>query len=46
MITLDKLRYLFTEHIEKFMFTTDNYKLLIHPSLKNNYDLLNRMQKE
>ena len=46
MIALDKLRYLFTEHIEKFMFTIDNYKLLIHPSVKNNYDLLNRIMDD
>lgn len=45
MIALDKLRYLFTEHVEKFVFTIDNYKLLIHPSVKNNKnnDLLNRV---
>ena len=37
---LDKLRYSLTKHIEKYLFTTDNYKLLIHSTqqnLKKNY---------
>ena len=46
MITLDKLRYLLTDHIEKFMFTTDNYKLLIHPSVQKYSDLLNRIMDD
>ena len=46
MMPLDKLRYLLTEHIEKFMFTTDNYKLLIHPSVKRYSDLLNRIMDD
>lgn len=42
---IDKLRYDLTTHVEKFMFTYDNYKLLIHPSI-NNDDLLNRLNDD
>ena len=48
-MTLDKLRYLLTNHIERVMFTYDNEKLLIHPSVKENddfYDLLNRIKDD
>lgn len=45
-MSLDKLRYLLTEHRErKFISAYENFKLLIHPSI-NNYDLLNRIEDD
>ena len=40
---LDKFRYSLTEHVEKFMFTYDNFKLLIHPDIRNN-ELIERLK--
>ena len=48
-MTLDKLRNLLTNHIERVMFTYHNEKLLIHPSVKENADfndLLNRIKDD
>lgn len=45
-MTTDKLRYSLTEHREKIFFTTDNYFLLIHPSVSNCGDLLNRIMDD
>ena len=43
---LDKLRYSLTKHIEKYLFTTDNYKLLIHPTQQNQTNLINRIMDD
>lgn len=48
-MNLDKLRYLLTAHIERVMLTYHNEKLLIHPSVKENddyNDLLNRIKDD
>lgn len=48
-MALDKLRYFLTEHVERFMFTYHNEKLLIHPSVKENGDyddLINRIKDD
>jgi len=45
-MTTDKLRYSLTEHREKIFFTTDNHFLLIHPSVSNCGDLLNRIMDD
>lgn len=42
---LDKFRYSLTEHVEKFMFTYDNFKLLIHPDIRNN-ELIERLKDD
>ena len=45
-MSLDKLRYAFTEHRERvFISSYENFKLLVHPSV-NNYDLLNRLEDD
>ena len=45
-MSLDKLRYSFTEHTERiFLYKFKNFELLIHPSI-NNYDLLNRLEDD
>jgi len=41
-----KLRYLLTEHTEKFLFTYENFKLLIHPSVTDCSDLLNKLEDD
>ena len=43
---LDKLRYFLTEHFEKKLYTYENFKLLIHPSVTGNSDLLNRLEDD
>ncbi len=43
---LNKLRYLLTEHMEKFLFTYENFKLFIHPSVVGYNDLLNRLEDD
>ena len=43
-MTLDKLRYFLTDHIERYSFTYENLKLLIHPSIANYRDLLNKIE--
>ena len=43
---LDKLRYLLTEHTEKFLFTCGNFRLLIHPSITGYRDLLNKLEDD
>ena len=45
-MSLNKLRYSLTEHTEKFFFTYENFKLLIHPSVKDTRDLLNRLEDD
>lgn len=42
---LDKLRYELAEHIEKVMFTYDNFKLLIHPDMDND-ELFERLDDD
>ena len=42
---LDKLRYSLTKHIEKVMFTYDNFKLLIHPDMDND-ELFERLDDD
>lgn len=45
-MALDKLRYSLTDYKERiFMYSFENFKLLIHPSI-NNYDLLNRVEDD
>ena len=45
-MSLDKLRYSFTEHRERiFMSSYENFKLLVHPSIDND-DLLNRLEDD
>lgn len=45
-MSLDKLRYSFTEHSERiFLSSYENFKLLIHPSIDND-DLLNRLEDD
>ena len=49
MMSLYKIRYLLTEHMERVMFTYHNEKLLIHPSVKENdnyNDLINRIKDD
>lgn len=43
---LDKLRYFLTDHTEKFFFTYENLRLLIHPSVVRHSDLLNRLEDD
>ncbi len=43
---LDKLRYSLTQHIEKLAFTSENFKLLIHPSVCEQFDLINRIMDD
>ena len=45
-MTLDKLRYYLTEHTEKFFFTYENLRLLIHPSVTSHWDLLNKLEDD
>lgn len=45
-MTLDKLRYLLTEHREKFFFTYENFRLLVHPSITGYRDLLNKLEDD
>lgn len=45
-MSLNKLRYSLTEHTEKFFFTYENFKLLIHPSVMDTRDLLNRLEDD
>lgn len=42
-MNLDKLRYSLTKHTERFFFTQENSRLLIHPSITNYRDLLNKI---
>lgn len=45
-MSLDKLRYAFTEHRERiFISSYENFKLLVHPSIDND-DLLNRLEDD
>ena len=45
-MSLDKLRYAFTEHKERiFISSYENFKLLVHPSVDND-DLLNRLEDD
>lgn len=45
-MSLDKLRYSFTEHRERiFLSSYENFKLLVHPSIDND-DLLNRLEDD
>ncbi len=45
-MSLDKLRYVFTEHRERiFISSYENFKLLVHPSVDND-DLLNRLEDD
>lgn len=45
-MSLDKLRYSFTEHRERiFISSYENFKLLVHPSIDND-DLLNRLEDD
>ena len=43
---VDKLRYSLTQHIEKLMFTYENFELLIHPSVCEQFDLINRIMDD
>lgn len=43
---LDKLRYLLTGHTEKYFFTCENFRLLIHPSVTSYNDLLNQIKDD
>lgn len=45
-MNLDKLRYYLTKHIEKYFFTYENLRLLIHPSVTSNRDLLNKLEDD
>ena len=45
-MNVDKLRYSLTQYIEKFMFTYDNFKLLIHPSVYKQDELLNKIMDD
>ncbi len=45
-MTLDKLRYSLTEHTERYFYTDDNLRLLIHPSITSNSDLLNKIEDD
>ena len=45
-MTLDKLRYSLTKHTEKFVFTYENLRLLIHPSITNYGNLLNELEDD
>lgn len=45
-MTLDKLRYLLTEHKEKFFFTYENFRLLVHPSVIGYKNLLNKLEDD
>ena len=45
-MALDKLRYYLTEHTEKFFFTYENLRLLIHPSVTSHWDLLNKLEDD
>lgn len=45
-MSLNKLRYSFTEHRERiFISSYENFKLLVHPSIDND-DLLNRLEDD
>lgn len=45
-MSLDKLRYSFTEHRERiFISSYENFKLLVHPSVDND-DLLNKLEDD
>ena len=46
IMSLDKLRYLLTNHTEKLFFTYENYKLLVHPSVTQYRNLLNRIDDD
>ena len=46
LMDLDKLRYSLTQHIEKLAFTYENFKLLIHPSVCGQFDLINRIMDD
>lgn len=45
-MTLSKLRYFLTSHTERFFFTYENVRLLIHPSVTEYEDLLNRIEDD
>lgn len=45
-MSLDKLRYLLTEHTEKFFFTYEIFRLLVHPSATGYRDLLNKLEDD
>lgn len=45
-MNLDKIRYYLTEHTEKFFFTYENLRLLIHPSVTSHRDLLNKLEDD
>lgn len=47
-MSLDKLRYALTEHMESFSLISscENFKLLIHPSVNKYNDLLNRLEDD
>lgn len=45
-MTLDQLRYSLTEHTEKYFFIYENLRLLIHPSITNYRDLLNKTEDD
>ncbi len=43
---LSKLRYILADHTEKFLFTCENLRLLIHPSITSYRDLLNKLEDD
>lgn len=43
---LDKMRYLLTDYTEKFFFTYENKRLLIHPSVAKYKALLNKIEDD
>lgn len=45
-MSIDKLRYSLTNHIEKYFFTYENLHLLIHPSIPNCGNLLNELEDD
>lgn len=45
-MVLSNLRYLLTKHTEKFFFTYENFKLLIHPSVIDYEEVLNRLEDD
>lgn len=45
-MNLSKMRYSLTEHMEKYIYTFDNFKLLIHPSAYDKRDILNKLEDD
>lgn len=45
-MNLSKLRYSLTEHTEKYMYTYENFKLLIHPDAYKYMDILNKLEDD